>query len=155
MKFSTREDIDAPIDQVFLALTDFEAFERSAMRRGADVRRTDRMAAPGVGMTWDVAFRMRGRQRELALEMARFVMPNEMVIQATSPGLNGVFSIELMALSRNRTRMSVGLELSPLNLSARLLVQSLKLAKSSLTKRFKLRVAEYVKVMEDRLGSAA
>ena len=155
MKFSTREDIDAPIDQVFLALTDFEAFERSAMRRGADVRRTDRMAAPGVGMTWDVAFRMRGRQRELALEMARFVMPNEMVIQATSPGLNGVLSIELMALSRNRTRMSVGLERSPLNLSARLLVQSLKLAKSSLTKRFKLRVAEYVKVMEDRLGSAA
>lgn len=155
MKFSTREDINAPIDRVFQALTDFEGFERSAMRRGADVQRTDRLAAPGVGMTWDVGFRMRGRQRHLALEMGRFDVPNEMIIVAKSTGLNGMFAIELMALSRHRTRMTVGLELSPVNLSARLLVQSLKLAKASLTKRFKLRVAEYVRTMEDRLGSAA
>ena len=60
MKFSTREDISAPIDQVFQALCDFEAFERLAMRRGAELRRTDTMTRPGVGMQWHVTYSMRG-----------------------------------------------------------------------------------------------
>lgn len=150
MKFSTREDIEAPIDAVFDMLCDFEGFERSAMRRGAEVLRTDKMDNPGVGMTWDVAFSMRGKMRNVKLEMIRFERPIEMVIAYRSPGLEGTFQVELMALSRSRTRVVIALEIQPLNLSARLLVQSLKLAKTSLTNRFKLRVADYAKGMEDR-----
>ncbi len=150
MKFSTREDIEAPIDQVFEMLCDFEGYERSAMRRGAEVQRTDALVVPGVGMTWDAAFSMRSKRRQVSLEMVRFDRPNEMMLVYRSTGVEGVFQIELMALSRNRTRIAIALEVTPLNLSARLLVQSLKLAKSSLTKRFKLRVAEYTKGMEDR-----
>ena len=37
MKFSTKEDIDAPIDAVFDMLCEFDQFERAAMRRGAEV----------------------------------------------------------------------------------------------------------------------
>ena len=37
MKFSSREDLDAPIDYVWQQVTDFVAFERQAMRRGADL----------------------------------------------------------------------------------------------------------------------
>ena len=151
MKFSSREDINAPIEQVFSALCDFEGFERQAMRRGAEVQRMDTLAEPGIGMRWKVDFTMRGRRRQMDLNLVRFDVPNEMVFSACSPGIDGAFSVELMALSRSRTRMSVALELSPLNLSARLLVQSLKLAKATLTKRFKLRVADYAKGLEDRL----
>ncbi|MDG1354009.1 MAG: hypothetical protein P8P70_12775 [Sulfitobacter sp.] len=60
------------------------------------------------------------------------------------------FTIELVALSKSRTRLMVSFDIKPLNLSARLLVQSLKLAKTSLTKKFKLRVAEFAKTLEDR-----
>lgn len=155
MKFSSREDIEAPIDQVFSAICDFEGFERQAMRRGAEVQRTDTLDAPGVGMSWKTAFTMRGRLRKVKLEMVRFDVPNEMVFAAKSPNLDGMFSVELMALSRSRTRMSVALELTPLNLSARLLVQSLKLAKTTLTKRFKLRLADYAKGLEERLQRPA
>jgi hypothetical protein len=155
MKFSSREDIEAPIEEVFLALCDFEGFERQAMRRGAEVQRTDTLGAPGVGMSWNASFTMRGRLRKLKLELIRYDVPNEMVFAATSPNMDGLFSVELMALSRSRTRMAIALELTPLNLSARLLVQSLKLAKNSLTKRFKLRVADYAKSLEERLQRSA
>lgn len=155
MKFSTREDINAPIDQVFMALCDFQAFERQAIRRGADVKRLDSLAEPGVGMKWKADFTLRGKQRNLVVELTRFDIPNEMVFSGKSPSIDSTFVIELIALSRTRTRVAIGLEMSPLNLSARLLIQSLKLAKTTLNKRFKLRVAEYAKSLEDRLESAA
>jgi len=150
MKFSTNEDIEAPIDAVFEMLCDFESFERSAMRRGAEVQRMDRLTTPGVGMTWQAVFELRGKRREMELEMVTFDHPQEIVLESTSPGMLGTTSFELIALSRSRTRVKVELEVKPLNLSARLLVQSLKLAKNSLGKKYKLRVAEYAEGMEAR-----
>ena len=155
MKFSTKEDIEAPIEAVFEMLCDFEGFERSAMRRGAEVQRVDQKPVPGVGMMWNAVFQLRGKRREMELEMVTFDRPNEIVLESTSPGLIGQMGFELMALSRNRTRILVELEVKPLNLSARLLVQSMKLAKASLTRKYKLRVAEYAKGMEDRYGKKA
>ncbi len=155
MKFSTKEDIEAPIEAVFEMLCDFESFERSAMRRGAEVQRLDDMRAPGVGMSWAAVFDLRGKRREIEIEMVTFDKPNEMVIESTSPGLIGQMSFELMALSRSRTRVQVELEVKPLNLSARLLVQSMKLAKASLTRKYKQRISEYAKGMEERHSRTA
>jgi hypothetical protein len=155
MKFSTKEDIEAPIDAVFEMLCDFEGFERSAMRRGAEVQRVDTLTKPGVGMMWNAVFEMRGKRRELQAEMVTFDRPNDMVLESTSPGLIGQMSFELMALSRSRTRLNVELEVKPLTLSTRLLVQSMKLAKASLTRKYKLRVGEYAKGMEERYVKSA
>lgn len=150
MKFSTNTDIEAPIDAVFEMFCDFESFERYAMRRGAEVQRVDRLTQPGVGMAWRAAFEMRGKPRQLDLEMVRFEAPNEIWLEGTSPGMLSTTRFELMALSRSRTRVHVALEVKPVTLSARLLVQSLKLAKSSLSQKFKQRVADYARGMEDR-----
>jgi hypothetical protein len=150
MKFSTNEDIDAPIDAVFEMLCDFEGFERAAIRRGAQVQRVDNLTAPGVGMTWQAAFKMRGKERKIEIEMVTFERPTEMILETTAPGMLGTTNLDLIALSRTRTRIKVELEVKPLNLTARLLVQSLKLAKNSLTKKYKSRVAYYAKQIEDR-----
>lgn len=150
MKFSTKEDIEAPIDAVFDMLCDFEMFERAAMRRGAEVQRTDSRGTPGVGMGWRAAFNLRGKRRQIEIEMTTFDRPNEMVFECRSSGLTNLMTLELVALSRSRTRVLVALDIKPLNLSARLLVQSLKLAKTSLTKKYKLRVAEFVRTLEER-----
>lgn len=150
MKFSTKEDIEAPIDAVFDMLCDFESFERAAMRRGAEVHRLDDRKEPGIGIMWDAAFTMRGKRRELQLEMVEFDRPNDMAFESTSPGVLGRTSFELIALSRTQTRVVVELELKPLTLSARLLIQSLKLAKNALTQKFNNRVADYARGMEER-----
>ncbi len=150
MIFDTKEDIEAPLDHVFGVITDFDSFERQALRRGAEVTRLDALTSKGVGMAWNIGFRMRGKDRKLHAEVTEYDTPNRTVIESRSPGLDGQLVAELVALSRNRTRLSLSIELKPQNLSARLLVQSLKLARGNLNKRFMVRVAEFAKDTEDR-----
>ncbi len=149
MQFSSKEDIEAPIQEVFAFLSDLESFERSAIRRGVDVQRLDDLQHTAVGMTWQANFSMRGKKRSVKLWLETFDPPLAMTFPYESNGVNGYLGVELIALSRRRTRMSVVLNLKPKTLSARLLVQSLRLAKANLTKRFKLRVAEFAKRVEE------
>ena len=140
---------------MFKELCDFQRHERQAIRRGAEVQRIDNRSAPGVGMSWETSFDLRGKRRDMILLTDRYDAPNLLGVKATSTGLDADFALELIALSRTRTRVTIGLELSPKNLSTRLVVQSMKLAKGTLSKRFKLRMAEYARSIEDRLNKSA
>lgn len=155
MQFSSKEDIEAPIADVFAMLAEFEAYERSALRRGIEVQRVDENAPQAAGLAWDAAFTMRGKQRQVHLVLAAYDPPNGMRFESESQGLDGIVTVELLALSPRRTRMAIVMNLAPKTLSARLFVQSLKLAKSNLTKRFKVKVADYAKAMEDRYTRTA
>ncbi|MDG1129042.1 SRPBCC family protein [Seohaeicola saemankumensis] len=150
MKFSSKEDIEAPIEQVFALVSDFETLERAALRRGAEVQRTDNMRKPGIGMSWSASFMARGRQRQLEIRMTEYDPPNNMRFHSVAQGLETDMKVEMLALSRGRTRLSVELELKPRSISARLLVQSLKLARTNLNKKFHLRMADYARDLEDR-----
>ncbi|MEM6940677.1 MAG: SRPBCC family protein [Pseudomonadota bacterium] len=143
MKFSATQDVQVPIDRVFQRFSDFHVFEQAAIRRGAEVRRLDRLALPGPGMMWSAAFHLRGKRREVEMEMVSFDPPYEMVMESNSPGMLGTTTLEFFALPPQGTRLRVQLEIRPINLSGRLLIQSLKLAKGSLSTKFKERVAHY------------
>lgn len=150
MQFTTREDIEAPIDYVFGVVSDFEGFERQAMRRGGEVARCDDLSAPGAGMRWEAVFPFRGKRRDIEIEMVEYTPPNQMVFESRMAGMTGGMTVSLLALSRGRTRLDMTLDLKPRSLPAKLLVQSMKLARGSLNKRFKVRVAEFAKTTEDR-----
>jgi hypothetical protein len=149
MKYSTREDIEAPIEFVFAQISDFDAYERRALRQGAEVSR--RAGGPAaVGTMWDIAFEFRGRPRKVVAELVKLDSPSTMVITSASDGLDVVTEVDLIALSQSRTRVMVSVELRAKTLTARLLLQSLKLAKSRTDKRFKARVRDYAEDIEDR-----
>lgn len=154
MKFSSKEDIDVPIEQVFAMVSNFDTIERAALRRGAEVQRLDTLAKPGVGMRWSAAFKARGRMRQLDIDMVAYNPPNVMQFHSVAQGLESDFLIELVAMSRNRTRLSVQLDLKPRSISARLLVQSLKLARSNLNAKFHQRMADYARELENRAARA-
>lgn len=148
MKLSTREDIEAPIGYVFQRVSDFERFERRAMRRGADVSRRAEGVA-GIGMIWDVAFEFRGRPRKMQVELIGFEPQHAIELQSRSDGLAAITFVETIALSATRTRVLVSCDMRARTLNARLMLQSLKLAKAKLNKGFRGRVLDYAETIED------
>lgn len=154
MKFSAREDIEAPISFVFAQVSDFAAFERRAMRQGAQVARRSEGAVT-QGDVWDIGFQFRGRDRKVAATLTQLDPPNALQIEGASDGLSGITQIDLIALSQTRTRVLVSFDLRAKTLSARLLLQSLKLAKTKMTKRFEGRVLDFSEDIEDRYRRGA
>ncbi|WP_166416826.1 SRPBCC family protein [Cochlodiniinecator piscidefendens] len=150
MKFSTREDIQAPIHEVFAAVSDFQAFERLALRRGATVHPRTSLVQANALKGWDLGFKFRSKDRQVAAELVRNEAPNGLDIITISTGLRGEVNVELLALAANRTRLSVTTELKPTSIGGRLTVQSLKLVKSNLTRRYKKRIAEFADEIEKR-----
>lgn len=150
MKFSTKEDIEASIEFVFDRCADHKSFERAAMRRGVDVVRTAGDGPIAKGSSWDVEFEFRGKSRKATIQITHVDMPNSINVYFESGGIEGDCEIELVALSPNRTRMGAEFELKPRTLAARLMLQSMKLARQNLIKRFKTRVADFAEDIEEK-----
>ncbi len=150
MKIATREDIAAPIEMVFAQLADFDGFERAALRRGAEVARTDDLSAPGAGMSWRAAFDYRGKERKATIELTDYDPPNGMMLTTHSSGADFVVVIDLVAMSKSRTRMNLSVDARPRSLPARLMVQSMKLARNTVLKRFRKRVGDFAAGIEER-----
>ena len=101
-------------------------------------------------MAWTAGFTFRGKPRQADVTLTECKIPEALVFDTESSGLQTQLRIELTALSRGRTRMHLKADMTPKTLAARLLVQSLKLAKANLDKRFSARVADVARAVETR-----
>lgn len=120
------------------------------MRRGAEVARLDPSETPTVGATWDIRFVLRGRKRRLMTRLAEYDAPDLLRFEARSDAFEGGLKVELLALSRRRTRIGVTLDLKPRTIPARLLIQSARLTRNRLDRRYKKRVAAFMAEIEMR-----
>lgn len=153
MKLSGRTDIGASLSAAFAFLTDFEGWERAALRRGADVTRTDKLKVPGPGMTWHVRFAWRGRERELQIKVVTMDPAGHLTLAFDGPAVEGHLNAELVAMAVSRTRLLMQVEAKPRTLAARLFIQSLKLAKTRVQKRYDGRLAQIAADIEARQGA--
>lgn len=149
MKFTAEEVIEAPVARVFERVTDFRKFEEKARDRGAEVRRVDALQKAGPGMTWEARFELRGRRQEMSIELTDLARPERLELTSRSPAMAGALTVDLTALAPDRTRMIIETALRPQTLSARLLVQSLKLARTSLVTRYRQRIARFAREIEE------
>ena len=150
MKLSTREDIEAPLAFVFDSFADTEGWERAALRRGAEVTRTDRVQGFGPGMAWNVGFSWRGKTRRLAVKLATVEAPGHLGFQAFGSSVDAEVSLEFVELSNRRTRVTVGVDTKPRNLAARVFLQSLKLARGKIDRKFEARIGALCNDIEER-----
>ena len=140
MKISGRTDIGAPGDFVFGYLSDFDNWERAALRRGADVTRTDKLKNPA---NW------KGQALGVTgLGSATDFLTKALAVKA---GLKAT-DVTLVSLASKRTRLLAQVEAKPRTLAARLFIQSLKLAKSRVQKRYDTRLDQLARDIEIRAG---
>ncbi len=150
MKLTSKQDIDAPAAFVLGQLTDFESWERAAMRRGIEVDRTDKLTAPGAGMAWTTKFRYRGRDRKLSIEVEKIDPEAQVWFSMTSAQADGSISIEIVSMAAKRLLVFVTVEILPKTFTAKLFVQSLKLAKSRVDKKLAQRTLALAAEIEQR-----
>lgn len=155
MKLSTREDIEAPLAFVFETFADTDGWERAALRRGAEVTRTDRIQGFGPGMAWNVGFLYRGKMRRIAVKLAAVDAPNALTFQGFGKMVDAEVKVGFVEMSARRTRISVALEVKPRNLAARVFLQSLKLARGKVERKFEARVAALCAEIEERYRAKA
>lgn len=150
MKLSTREDIEAPLEAVFASFADTEYWERAALRRGAEVTRTDRLQAVGPGMAWNVGFRFRGKPRRLSVKLTAMEPGQNMAFHVIGSSFDAFVALDFVELSARRTRVNVATEVKPRTLAARVFIQSMKLARSKIERRYEARVGAICNEIEER-----
>ena len=121
MKFSAQEDLKLPQADVFARLSNFDTFERIALKRNVRVSQISQNNPNEDTLGWNCKFKVRGRLRDVEIRLIEF---------------------DVIPLSRVQTRIQVVSVLEPKTLAARLLVQSMKLARSKFNQRFKSRVGK-------------
>jgi hypothetical protein len=155
MKLTAKEDIEAPVGFVTSVLTDFDMWERAALRRGAEVDRLDTLRKPGAGMEWKVGFDYRGKKRVIELKLLKLVPEETLVFDCMAQPAEAILTIDMAEMGARRTRVVVDLEIKPRTLAARLFLQSMRLAKAKVTRRFALRLAQVGADIEDRYRANA
>ncbi|MCV6823330.1 MULTISPECIES: SRPBCC family protein [Halocynthiibacter] len=154
MKLESREDIEAPLSVVFQAVSDFPAFERLAFRRGIDVGvETGDPEKGEPERSWDAKFNYRGRDRRLKAALVRIDPAQGYLVNGAVGGLEGDMIIDLVPLSRTRTRLTVCVDTRAKSLTARLLLQTAKLTRAKIYRRFRRRVGQVAQDIEDRYNA--
>jgi uncharacterized protein YndB with AHSA1/START domain len=153
MQLTKTQDIEAPRDAVFAALTDVDSWERTAMRRGVDVQRLDQSPRATPGMTWRAVYPFRGKRREVTVHITRLDPGQTVGVLAEGAALSAQARIDLTALSPRRTRAVLTVEVTARTLGARLFLQSLRLAPGRIRQKFDSRVAQFAAEIEARLNA--
>ena len=152
MRFSVRQDTALPADALFTALSDFYRIERMLVRRGADVRRVYPAHETGAGMAWDVAFDLRGRRRDLRLTVTQFDPPEKMILHGRGEAVDLAVTVTVIALTRFKSRMIFEAEVKARNMRARLVLQTARLGKAQLDRKFAERVGAFLNDLSARRG---
>lgn len=149
MQFTRVQDINAPLDHVFEQISDFDSYEAYAMRTGAQIERTDSLDAKGPGMGWNYQGELRGKMRDIDIELIEYTPSKQLKFNCISSGVNVVIEMKTLSLTKKQTRLKVVVDIKARSISARLILQSAKLARNSLKRKFNHRIWTYAGYIEN------
>ena len=101
-------------------------------------------------MAWTARFDYRGKSRKADLTLSEMVEPSHLGFSLLSDAIEIVSRVELIEMSAKRTRIIVDSEIKPRSLGARLFLQSLRLARARIDRKFDQRAAQLAGEIEAR-----
>ena len=141
MKFITKGDVEAPTDFVFDDMTDYEGWEATVRKRNTQLVRAPGPVIPGT--TWNAKFHLRGRDRDMTVTLLSETPESQILLAIGDSSIDVDVSADLVALGPQKSRVAVTINLRPRNLAARLLTQSLRLARTNIQHQLDWRIAAW------------
>lgn len=135
MKFKVSEDVDAPADITWARFTDFSGVEAEIRGRGAELSRVGNWSEAAAGCAWRGQVTVRGRLRPITSEISALQIPERCEITTTVGGMDAVYEMTFLQLRPDMTRVQGVLDVSAKSLSARLALQTMKLARGRIMQR--------------------
>ncbi len=154
MKFNFEKPVEVPVDFLFRDVSDFDAAVVAAQNRGIYVQRTDKLSAPGPGMSWNVEMKIRKRPRQFKAKLIEFDDLEKYIMEISTAIFTTNVEVDCVPLTKRKSKLLTTFELKPLNLRGRLLIQSLKLARGRIVKRTTTGLENYVRGVEERYADA-
>lgn len=135
MNFQVTEDVAAPLEAAWAGFTDFAALEVQLAEKGAALQRVGdwREVRPGAG--WRGTVQVRGTAHPLEAHIVAIAPFESCAIDSRIGGMECSYLSTFRALSPVATRVEITLEMRARGLSARLILQSLKLARGQALQR--------------------
>lgn len=155
MKFKLSEDIDVPREAVWESFTAFDAIEAEITSHGVTLNRVGNWSAVAQGVAWRGEATVRGRMRKITAEVKAYTPQEVCVIESRIGGMHSHHEMRFIALSPVTTRVAMVLDLSAATLSARLLLQTLKLSRRRILQRFQALVVRRANLVETEYKRAA
>lgn len=143
MEFVSKQNINAPTVHVFQQLADFDFYESYAMRVGAQVERLDTFSQPQPGMCWNIKGNFRGKDRDLALTLDSYTPSETLSYVCQAKSFNADVKFYVIPLSHTETRLKTVVNIQAKGLSAKVALQSAKLAKKTLDRKFDAKMHDF------------
>ena len=147
MKFSTRCDTELAAAALFDRISDFDRSEKILQRRGVAVRRLEAGQMQGAGRGWHLGFDWRGQRRDVQLHLTQLDRPERIGLSGGSENYDIAVNMSVVALGRHRSRLIFETDIRPLNMRARLMLQTAKLGKAQLQRKYCERIRNYLDQM--------
>ncbi|GHA44476.1 hypothetical protein GCM10008927_06660 [Amylibacter ulvae] len=154
MELKTKRTVQAPIDLVFQEFTNFVWFESVALSRGLNIERTDAMVDIQTGISWHLSGRIRGKQRDVDIAVTQFIPQKSTGFRCESKALDSQIDINFTPDGPARTKVKITIAPTAKNISARLMLQSVKLAQKTIEKRISSRMKDFCTTIEEKHASA-
>jgi hypothetical protein len=150
MKFKAVESINLPVEVVFDDFTDIRRIGKELTDHGIGLERLDNDTGLVPGAAWQTVFSFRGRRRDADAQVVEVERPNLLRLECKSGGMLIETNVEFTKLTPETTEVRVVVNLRARSMSAKVLLSSLRLARSRIVRGMRKRVAKSARACEAR-----
>ncbi len=149
MLFETREEVDVPRDFAFSHFADFTRYEATARQYGADIRRVNGFSELAEGVAWRGSVVVRGKTRGVEATVTRLSAPEHAHMDTVVGGMAVGVDLFFDELGPEKTLVRVSAQLKATTLAARLILQTVKLARGRIQSKIDSRIVALANQFED------